>query len=425
MINYKYNINFMIKDIDNVIYQYSERITFVTILDDYFNSVNSAIKVGFFVNPDMHNKLELRASKMTYSISITSNETSPRQNVTTSYKDYYLENFKIKPVNVPVTVYKSDNASENANRNDYIQVIMDFIPETVLTYNRYMCNGIYNNATVNDVLLYLLNKMEIPVIYEEPHNNTKYSQIILPPNNLFMSLKFLHQQYGIYNNGVSMWFKGNLFCFKNRYNSINTPKINNRNINNVRIFVDKNISENFNLYGEGTKLNSQLNIYEYYTRLEKVLIDDNKIALEELYGNKYMVYSKNLDGTYNMTNDLINKSNEDKLKIYWNGIENPTVVNQYFNEIKNPVTLTIDYNSANLSMWSPLNRFRFHIKTENILFDRYVNSYFQVSKNEMFFTTNGAEATLQGKVTLVEIGSIVDDNKHYQYTSTGINITNI
>lgn len=421
MINYKYSINLTITDTDNKIYQFGDRISFVTILDDYTNNVNSAIKIGFFVNPEMHNKLELRASKMTYALSITSNEINAVQNGTTNYNDYYLENFKIKPITVPSSIYKFDGATENANKSDYIQVVMDFVPETVLTYNRYMCNGIYNDATVNDVLLYLLNKMNVPVIYEEPHNTTKYKQIIIPPNNLFMALKFLHQQYGIYNNGVSMWFKGNLFCFKNQYNSKYTPKVDLKNINNVRIFVDRHVDDQFNLYGEGTRVNLESNLFEYTTRLDKVLIDNNKIALEELYGNKYMVYSRDLNGTHMKNNDLSGKAINDKLKVYWNGIENPTVVNQFFNELKNPVALTINYNSANLNMWSPLNRFRFHISTDIIEFDRYVDKYFQVSRNEMFFVSKGNQITLQGKVNLIEIGSIVADNMHYTHTSTGLN----
>lgn len=406
MINYKYNILLSIMDVDGRVYNYSDRVTFLTILDDYMNSVNSAIKIGFFVSPTMHNILNLRASKMTYTLSVTSTEVSPYQQTTTNYRQFYLENFKIKPINVPNSIYKSDDNASAEGNTDFIQVVMDFIPATVLTYNRYMCNGIYNDVTVNDVILYLLNKMKLPVIYEEPDNTKRYSQIILPPNNLFMSFKFLQQHYGIYNNGLSMWFKGNVFCLKNTYNSDYTPKINQDNVNNVRIYVNKSVKEYNSMYGEGTKHDMRLNIFEYYTKLEKILIEDNIISLEELYGNNHMIYSRNLDETYITDTTLNYKENEDKLKLYWNGIENPTVLHQYFNQLRNSIRITVDYKNSNLGMWSPLNRFRFHIMTNNIAFDKYVYNYFQVARNEMFFTVNGTEATLEGKATLIDIGKI-------------------
>ena len=407
MINYTYSINLTIIDIDHTVHDYSKRISFLTILDDYNNGINSAIKIGFFVTAEMYNKLCLRATDMTYSLTVTADHVNHRQNDPTSIKEYFLNSFKIKPVTVPQTIYKTEGSS-NSNKSDYIQVVMDFVPSILLNYNRYLCNGIYKDVTVNDVILYLLNKMSVPVIYERPHNLTKYSQIVLPPNNLFMSFKFLQQHYGIYNNGLSMWFLGNNFCFKNRYNSNDTPRFDDSHVNSVRIFVNKNTNENKGLYGEGTTYDPHKNIYNYETTVDKLFVDNNIITMEELYGNEHMTYSRNLEGTYVTDTELNFKANKDKMKLYFNGIENPTVVKQYFNELCNPVTFSLDYNTANLNMWNPLNRFRLQVKTQDIVFDKYINKIFQVMKNEMFFKVSAGQVSLQGKVKLVEIGGVIN-----------------
>ena len=410
MINYNYEIELAITDVDRSVHKFTKRISFLTIMDDYMNGINSAIKIGFFVNPEMYDKLCLRAADMSYALTVVYKEISKTQTLSDTTKNYFLHSFKIKPVVVPQNVYRTEGG-ENANKTEHIQVIMDFVPSIILNYNRYLCNGIYKDVTVNDVILYLLNKMSVPVIYERPDNLTRYSQIILPPNNLFMSFKFLHQHYGIYNNGLSMWFIGNNFCFKNRYNSNKTPKFDDNDLNLVRLFVNKSSNELKGIFGEGTEYDPAKNLFHYNTNLDKITIVNNILTMEELYGNEHMIYSRNLNGTYITDTELGYKANNEKLKLYWNGIENPTVVNQYFNELCNPMIFSVDYNTANLSMWSPLNRFRLHTTTSDVTFDSYVNKIFQVTKNEMFFTVDSGVVSLQGKAYLTEIGGEINVEK--------------
>ncbi len=71
-------------------------------------------------------------------------------------------------------------------------------------------NFMMRDVTVKDVILYLAKQCEIKTIcLTEPDNKTVYTNMIIPPQQTFITcMELLQSYYGIYNKGLSYYYTG-------------------------------------------------------------------------------------------------------------------------------------------------------------------------------------------------------------------------
>jgi len=85
---------------------------------------------------------------------------------------------------------------------------------------RYMCKestslmnarvgGVYHKKKIEDVIrdIYKKSKCELPLKIEKVNNSTKYDCIMVPESSFIESMRYLNQQYGLYDNLFLMFGK--------------------------------------------------------------------------------------------------------------------------------------------------------------------------------------------------------------------------
>lgn len=124
------------------------------------------------------------------------------------FDETFIPFFKnLKGTYVPSENAATDNADEKEPSHNHITDVTYSTVRVELNHfgTEEMNKKIYNisasNATVGDVLIYLLGENCADIkgaIIDPPDNNTKYPYIIIPPRNLRNSLHFLQAHWGIY-----------------------------------------------------------------------------------------------------------------------------------------------------------------------------------------------------------------------------------
>jgi hypothetical protein len=69
------------------------------------------------------------------------------------------------------------------------------VPKELIVINEEELNKCFENAEMNDVLVYILSKynknMEKPIYLEEPTNKEIFDSVLIPPMNLTTTFDFL------------------------------------------------------------------------------------------------------------------------------------------------------------------------------------------------------------------------------------------
>lgn len=67
-------------------------------------------------------------------------------------------------------------------------------------------NNVISNATVNDGIQYIASKIGLNnLLMSNPHNNTTYNELVIPPLKARHAIKFLDTYYGLYRTGMMFY----------------------------------------------------------------------------------------------------------------------------------------------------------------------------------------------------------------------------
>lgn len=397
--NFSYMIEFsIINPLTGNSYNLQNDLSFVYILDDYFNNVSSIYKVCFMCTTNFYEMLRTEALHLKYKITIKS-VTNSNQNSELSFVDFYCNALELVPMLRPTAIYKDlkdvDHPTGNINDKN-TRVEMSFLPKEITEYNRKIFNHVIYDTNMHEVSRMLVNNIQdMDINIEKPYNSERYQQVILPPNNLYMSFKWLQQQYGMYPYGINIYSKNKALTIKNKLNVGQNP--------NVYVNLNRDLQENGTENKEGTEWNRDTNYYRYITSIDSLMFINGEIINEEILGTNSIIYSSDLESVYKATDIKENIATNSKMKFYYNGIKNDMMLNEYFLNTKKPHIIDMTYHSANLNMFDLNNTFKFTIYTNNKAEDTYKDKNFQITRNEIVFNIGQGLANLDGKATFREI----------------------
>jgi hypothetical protein len=125
------------------------------------------------------------------------------------------------------TKYRND--AENENGKGFEQagsmiLELDLFAKKHSELNREIISGIYSNVTMNQLILHLMTKAEMPcLIQPSQRGEEKFTQIIMPSKTVVPTLYDLQDQYGIYKTGIRVFFdydRGYCLSSDYKYNPI-------------------------------------------------------------------------------------------------------------------------------------------------------------------------------------------------------------
>ena len=82
------------------------------------------------------------------------------------------------------------------------------IPKELIIKNQDIHNVCLQNVGVIEAVVYLLSRVssDAPIVIEPLNNSENYQSLIIPPSNISKGLNFLHDQYGLYDAGMNLYF---------------------------------------------------------------------------------------------------------------------------------------------------------------------------------------------------------------------------
>jgi len=117
--------------------------------------------------------------------------------------------FKISDISsgiIPKDTIDKNPADEDMNRAA-IPVRLTLISTATLEVYKTINNFIFNDAKMADVLEFLVGKVcpKGKVSAQLPDNTDTYEQVFVPASNIFSTIEYLDDTYGIYSHGVTVF----------------------------------------------------------------------------------------------------------------------------------------------------------------------------------------------------------------------------
>jgi len=316
----------------------------------------------------------------------------------TSYERYY-ENVLLKPVNIPHLTLEAEDELETDSIVDDIpqhKLKMFMFKKDHLYFNKKLNHQVYNDCTVSDVLLDLIGKnfesSEMDFNIGKIVNDKVYDQIIIPPINFIDSIKYLQRVYGLFNNGLNLFFdftsvfisdkiklveSGNPDFIKDAYIELYSQKDNERtgiNTMNVSFFNEENNSFVVRTTSEGIMPNISGSKKEIDGEAITILSTSNE--------------SSDVRNCLNMTFDSgSNDARRPKEKLYWNPYTNELNESEFKSKSSLDFkVLQLNIKEADLEIFS-INR-RYIIVDKNDSFDQDRSGFYKVVDMEFLLTGN-------------------------------------
>lgn len=126
------------------------------------------------------------------------------------------------PVNVEENLYE-----EQVQYMDKQFLELKLVPKECLEANKFLFSGVYSDCSVLQAITLMTTNLPNKLFIQQPDNIKEYDQIIFTPNNVFYSIQYLENFYGLYDRGLKMFYGFNLFRVqsKNFYDETGTNKV--------------------------------------------------------------------------------------------------------------------------------------------------------------------------------------------------------
>jgi hypothetical protein len=262
--------------------------------------------------------------------------------------------WKDKPfiiVGIPKAAPSEDASGKeptNTSTSDSItRVTFALVDEDGFNSNRNLFNFIAKDATVGDVLQYLISKSSRNkrICVGKPSNTQKYEQILIPPMNFQDAIEYLDTNYGIYKNGAIYFTSVDALTICDRVEKVKSQEDPVTDI--TIVFQNGSTSGPQSGMFKSTAIDKdQATIYT----VSRPVIAIKDVTLKEIFGEKITLNFKNsqndIPGGGGVKSDF-----KPKEKYFWSGINREdlgSAVAMEINEVVEAITIDVDNSDMNL-----------------------------------------------------------------------------
>lgn len=189
-------------------------------LDPYLTSIAIYRMYEKFVYPVVNIKLSLpykiqkffniyyKTIKFRFSMWQLQIENLNNKNQVTSFPEEIYKDIILEPNDFDRTKFKNESEpSQNGfTDNNRVPLEIDLLRSDHIILSKTPIHGILHNVNYTDLLMYLLKDCPTNIVMNKPHRNDTEPQIILPTLNTPSTIKYIQEQFGIYKNGLRLFF---------------------------------------------------------------------------------------------------------------------------------------------------------------------------------------------------------------------------
>lgn len=224
----------------------------------------------------------------------------------------------------------SKNESQIANKEEVhsVTVSIDLFFKEHLKMQKDVVSGIYENCNLSDLLITLLENTKSKMLVHPVDNTNLIKQVILPNKNIVQSIENLQEVYGLYNDGLRLFFDFDRgYCLSNNLKDKGiTLDEQEEEYENVIIYLGKSVIDLYGCYFDSNSKTyymmaqntTQFKFSDASVKAlhgENMLIQSKSQELKKLINSIQDMTGKFIENNKSLSPDIINKTNEFQKKI--------------------------------------------------------------------------------------------------------------
>lgn len=304
----------------NTYFDFSQRVKSLNMHYDYNSYLFPIIYLEAYISIEEFRMIDNRKDlKMV--LSLRRYETSQTNSSNAGKMEYCFKDKVFNIVNVDNyylnQIETTTQLQSNSEVTNMLNVKFVLMSEEDINSNKKNVSGSFGNCSIKSILVYLMNKLNQnkQTIIAEPDNTTNYSQILLPFNNILNTFKYIDTVYGVYEDGMKIFFDLNKNYVLNKKG--NTGKFNDNSLNKIIIF---NIIAAYNASITDPKPNT----IDVLPRAVSY-VSNNTIRSESVGTNNAFILNNE---SKTILNKMWNTDIVEKQKVYYQKYSNPFLRNQ-------------------------------------------------------------------------------------------------
>jgi hypothetical protein len=373
----------------------------IEIIHDYDHSVYPLLKLDADLSLEMFRKIQDNDS-VKFSITIKKYKQTDLDQGTTSLFSYYIKdktfllfdrdkNF----INVP-----TDNSSANdpsVTGMPMYQTSFYLMAEEDLSNSRRMVNSVLVDVDMEGAILYLTNKISRkPTLFQRPDNQRIYKQILLPPNNVIRTIKYLNDVYGLYNKGLRLYFDLDAYYIINKNDNKGLKGFDGR-FRNVLINVYSESSSNADslLYEDAPA--DESNGYSSRVSISDLVVVNYEDSKREFIGTDNIFVSQTQEEfkKRNYSND----SDNSKTRVFYNRYNNAYKESELMNDYSKGFFVAMTVTDLDIDAISCSNEYYLSMD-QAPGYEGYAGEYHIMKSNILFAVGTANYSTMSSKIYL-------------------------
>jgi len=395
---------------------------FVTVVMHYnfSEAVFAYLMVELRLTKAEHLRLQEHSDDVLFTIGI--NKFDPTGETPEEYHLNYYDGVLLKPIDIskeviePTDELNADDSSDQADSMPQYPMKLFLFKREHLYFNKTLCSGIFAETTLYDVMLYMINqnfaRTEMDFHIGSFHNQKIYEQIIVPPTTFVGAVRYLQKAYGIYNNGIDLFFDFKDVWILDRNAVIGGAPVSGITTNVViELYSEKEGDRSALPSRQMTFYDAKADSYVVRTISTPGLSRPHN-SQKEIYGERAIVRSstqktdveKNfLDLTFGTTP---NDNRRLKEAVYWNPFSHPQLESEFKVEAsKNFQTIELVIRDADLEVFA-LNR-KYTIIDKNDSFDMDLGGEYRIADLEFILNPRGGGRGTIGAYARIRLRRII------------------
>lgn len=403
-----YNINFRALLSDGSSYNLDNYVKSVRIVSNTADYVMPYFSIKVFAPPEAVLRIQKDSSGVLFSLGMSmvnfDNSSSYRL-----INDPHMNTVVLKPIFMdknPVAINEELVSSSNKDRSNNMQrelLEMLCMPKFCLDVNKYVVSGVYSDVTITEAVLALANQLPISTYVVPPDNIKKYGQIALFPGNPILNIKYLQDNYGIYNDSLRVFMTNDTLHISPMHQESSTA--NGNILIEVNFPVNKQQMASIILgsYKDGNPMYETQSII-VNTQTSNVSIIDSDELNTETYGNNNYYLKRMLKGGESYDFHHVTKTDRDgdiyKTRAYGNMRNNESNLNAFRAEVTGSKRLEFRFDNMDISYQDIFKPVDIHFNSKNYDSD-YSGRYFIRQLSLLYTVADSGAVSQQGRMSLM------------------------
>jgi len=113
----------------------------------------------------------------------------------------------VRKLNSSADVDKEETDNDLDNSAAFVKYQISGIPENLIEKNKTIINEVFEQASMNEILVNIFSSVDNNELYiEDSNNKIREKSLLIPPLNLVQTVRYLQDFYGIYEDNLCLYF---------------------------------------------------------------------------------------------------------------------------------------------------------------------------------------------------------------------------